>query len=28
VGGGACCLLAYRLMVRVGRLPQEDRILS
>ncbi len=28
VGGGACCLLAYRLMIRVGRLPQEDRILS
>lgn len=28
VAGGACCLLAYRLMVRVGRLPQEDRILS
>ena len=26
--GGACCLLAYRLMVRVGRLPQERRILS
>jgi tight adherence protein B len=28
VAGGACCLLAYRLMVRVGRLPQEERILS
>lgn len=26
--GGACCLLAYRLMVRMGRLPQERRILS
>ncbi len=26
--GGACCLLAYRLMVRVGRLPEERRILS
>ncbi|HLN77889.1 MAG TPA: type II secretion system F family protein [Nocardioidaceae bacterium] len=26
--GGACCLLAYTLMVRVGRLPQERRILS
>lgn len=26
--GGGCCLLAYRLMVRVGRLPQERRILS
>lgn len=28
VVGGACCLLAYRLMVRLGRLPQERRILS
>jgi tight adherence protein B len=26
--GGACCLIAYRLMVRLGRLPQERRILS
>lgn len=26
--GGGCCLLAYRLMVRVGRLPQERRVLS
>ncbi|HEX6247308.1 MAG TPA: type II secretion system F family protein [Nocardioidaceae bacterium] len=26
--GGALCLVAYRLMVRVGRLPQEERILS
>jgi tight adherence protein B len=26
--GGACCLVAYRLMVRIGRLPQERRILS
>lgn len=26
--GGACCLLAYRLMVRLGRLPQERRVLS
>lgn len=26
--GGACCLVAYRLMVRLGRLPQERRILS
>lgn len=28
VGGAACCLLAYRLMVRIGRLPVERRILS
>lgn len=28
VAGGACCLVAYRLMVRLGRLPQERRILS
>lgn len=28
VAGGVCCLLAYRLMVRIGRLPQERRILS
>ena len=26
--GGGCCLSAYRLMVRIGRLPQERRILS
>lgn len=26
--GGACCLLAYRLMIRVGRLPEERRVLS
>jgi tight adherence protein B len=26
--GGACCAVAYRLMVRLGRLPQERRILS
>jgi tight adherence protein B len=26
--GGACCLLAYRLMVRIGRLPEERRILA
>lgn len=26
--GGSCCLAAYRLMVRIGRLPQERRILS
>ena len=26
--GAACCLVAYRLMVRIGRLPQERRVLS
>ena len=26
--GGASCLVAYRLMVRIGRLPEERRILS
>lgn len=26
--GGLCCLAAYRLMVRLGRLPQERRVLS
>ena len=26
--GGGCCLVAYRLMVRISRLPQERRILS
>lgn len=26
--GGGLCLVAYRLMVRVGRLPEEERILS
>lgn len=26
--GGICCLVAYRLMVRIGRLPEERRILS
>jgi tight adherence protein B len=26
--GGVCCLVAYRLMVRIGRLPRERRILS
>ena len=25
--GGAACLLAYRLMVRIGRLPAERRVL-
>jgi tight adherence protein B len=28
VVGGACCLLAYRVMLRIGRLPEERRILS
>ena len=28
VGGGTVCVLAYRLMVRAGRLPVEHRILS
>ena len=28
VGGGVSCLVAYRLMVRLGRLPQERRILA
>ena len=28
VFGAAACLLAYRLMVRIGRLPQERRVLS
>jgi tight adherence protein B len=28
VGGAATCALAYRLMVRIGRLPTERRILS
>ena len=27
-GGGGLCLLAYRLMVRIGRLPVERRVLS
>lgn len=26
--GAACCLLAYRLMMRIGRLPTERRILA
>jgi tight adherence protein B len=25
--GGTCCLVAYRLMVRIGRLPEEERVL-
>jgi tight adherence protein B len=28
VVGAACCLVAYRLMMRIGRLPTERRILS
>ena len=27
VAGGAVCLLAYRLMLRLGRLPEEERVL-
>lgn len=27
VGGGACTLVAYRLMVRIGRLPEDERVL-
>jgi tight adherence protein B len=25
--GGACCAFAYRLMIRIGRLPEEERVL-
>jgi tight adherence protein B len=25
--GGALCLLAYRVMVRIGRLPEDERVL-
>ena len=28
LGGGAVCVVAYRLMMRIGRLPVERRILS
>jgi tight adherence protein B len=28
VAGGLCCLVAYRVMMRIGRLPQERRILA
>jgi len=28
VGGGAVCVVAYRLMVRIGRLPEEKRVLA
>jgi tight adherence protein B len=27
-GGAAVCVVAYRLMVRIGRLPSEGRVLS
>lgn len=27
-GGASCCLVAYRLMIRIGRLPVEQRILA
>jgi tight adherence protein B len=27
-GGAACCLVAYRLMVRIGRLPTERRVMA
>lgn len=26
-GGGAACIIAYRLMIRIGRLPTEERVL-
>lgn len=28
LAGGGCCVVAYRLMVRIGRLPEEPRVLS
>jgi tight adherence protein B len=28
VGGALACLLAYRLMVQIGRLPEDRRVLS
>ncbi|MGY1713400.1 type II secretion system F family protein [Geodermatophilus sp. SYSU D01106] len=28
IGGGAVCLVAYRLMLRIGRLPQDVRVLQ
>ncbi|MEI2777034.1 MAG: type II secretion system F family protein [Tetrasphaera sp.] len=28
VGGGVCTVIAYRLMVRIARLPEEDRVLG
>lgn len=27
LAGGGCCALAYRLMVRIGRLPEDERVL-
>jgi tight adherence protein B len=27
VAGGGMCLVAYRLMIRIGRLPEEERVL-
>ena len=27
LGGGAVCLVAYRLMLRIGRLPEDVRVL-
>jgi tight adherence protein B len=27
-GGAAACLIAYRLMLRIGRLPVEQRVLA
>jgi tight adherence protein B len=28
VGGGVACVTAYRIMLRVGRLPEERRVLA
>jgi tight adherence protein B len=28
VGGAAVCVLAYRLMMWLGRLPEEERVLA
>ncbi len=28
LGGGAVCVVAYRLMMRIGRLPQDVRVLQ
>lgn len=27
-GGGTCTLVAYRIMVRISRLPEEERVLG
>jgi tight adherence protein B len=27
-GGALCCLIAYRLMLRIGQLPVDERILA